>query len=432
VTVEDRLRATSLAITDTMREVRPLTLPPVQGPAAARRSRVRTPRRWPPGSPGWLVPLAAAVAVVVIAAGLGAVRGLTAARPGARPATAATSAVGIPRYFVSLEDIGASPKGAIERNAFLADTGTGKRLATFKPPPDAIFDYAVGSSDGRTFVLEAAAGRGYGPSGNHALVSKDKTALWYVLRVTPGAARQARLARIPIASSFADTGSLGVAVSPDGRTLAILTLAGESPGKARTSHPPMVLLRTYSVATGQLLRTWAAPASAWVGPPSGLTWLDDDRTVAFVAPTVVPRQYIRTLDTTRPGSSLVAASRPVFTLPDLCGSPLLAADGKSVICGTVSALPAAKPACDKGGIRLVAYSVATGKLERVLYQYSGDCSWGSALMVWARSGTTAIAAIVVSGSAAPHPQISRLVAAASGKGVPLPVTTWNGYGSIAF
>jgi hypothetical protein len=353
-------------------------------------------------------------------------------RPGARPATAATSAVGIPRYFVSLEDIGASPKGAIERNAFLADTGTGKRLATFKPPPDAIFDYAVGSSDGRTFVLEAAAGRGYGPSGNHALVSKDKTALWYVLRVTPGAARQARLARIPIASSFADTGSLGVAVSPDGRTLAILTLAGESPGKARTSHPPMVLLRTYSVATGQLLRTWAAPASAWVGPPSGLTWLDDDRTVAFVAPTVVPRQYIRTLDTTRPGSSLVAASRPVFTLPDLCGSPLLAADGKSVICGTVSALPAAKPACDKGGIRLVAYSVATGKLERVLYQYSGDCSWGSALMVWARSGTTAIAAIVVSGSAAPHPQISRLVAAASGKGVPLPVTTWNGYGSIAF
>lgn len=122
----------------------------------------------------------------------------------------------------------------------------------------------------------------------------------------------------------------------------------------------------------------------------------------------------------------------MFALPDLCGSPLLAADGKSVICGTVSALPGAKPACDKGGIRLVGYSVATSKLERVLYQYSGDCISGSALMVWARSGTTAIAAIVVTTSGPGHPQISRMVAAAGGQGVPLPVTTWNGFGSIAF
>jgi hypothetical protein len=100
--------------------------------------------------------------------------------------------------------------------------------------------------------------------------------------------------------------------------------------------------------------------------------------------------------------------------------------------GTGTFLPGAKPACDQGGIRLVGYSVATGKLERVLYQYAGDCISGSALMVWARSGMTAIAAIVATKSTAGHPQVSRLVAAAGGKVISLPVTTWNGDGSIAF
>jgi hypothetical protein len=52
-------------------------------------------------------------------------------------------------------------------------------------------------------------------------------------------------------------------------------------------------------------------------------------------------------------------------------------------------------------------------------------------MVWAGSGTTAIAAIVVTKSTAAHPQVSRLVAAAGGKVISLPAT-WNGYGSIAF
>ena len=345
--------------------------------------------------------------MIAIAAVLVAVRGLAARAWVAARACYDSTSPRIPRYYVSLKDAGTSPQGAVERNAFLADTRTGKRLAIFKPPSDALFTYAVGSSDGRTFVLEAAAGPGYGPSGNVRLVSKGATALWYVLRVPPGTAQQARLTRIPIASSFAGTGTLGLAVSPDGRTLAILSLTGESPQKVIKPRPPVVLLRTYSVATGRLLRTWTAAVSSWVGPPADLTWLDDGRTVAFVAPTNAQQEYIRTLDTTRPGTSLVAGSRPVFALPRLCSSPLLAADGKSVICGTTTALPGAKPACNKGGIQLAAYSVATGKLERVLYRYSGDCSWGTALMVWAKSGTLAIAAIVVTKSAAPHPQISR-------------------------
>jgi hypothetical protein len=431
VTVEERLRATTEAVTEAMRPVRPLDLQrdPAFAQAPAKRRLPRQPRRWP----GWLIPLAAAMAVIVVAATLVTVRSLSAAGPGSRPAPASTStpANGIPRYYVSLKDAGTSPKGAVERNAFLADTSTGKQLATFKPPSDALFTDAVGSSDGRTFVLEAAAGPGFGPSGNVKLVTEGGRDLWYVLRVTPGAAQQARLTRIPIASSNAGTDTLGLAVSPDGRTLAILSLTGESLGKGTTSRPQIVL-RTYSVATGRLLHSWTAPVSAWVGPPGGLTWLDDDRTVAFLAPTVVTPEYIRTVNTSTPGSSLVSDSRPVFAVPKGCSSSLLAADGKSVICGTGVFLPGATPACNKGGIELAAYSVATGKLERVLYRYSGNCRWGSALMVWAKSGTLAIAAIVVTKSVAPYPQVSTMVAAAAGKSTSLPVTTWNGFGTIAF
>jgi hypothetical protein len=433
VTVEDRLRATTEAVTEAMRPVRPLDLPPAlaEDHVSARPRRVRAPRRWP----GWLIPLAAAMAVIAVAATLVTVRSLSAAGPGSRPAPASTStsANGIPKYYVSLKDAGTSPKGAVERNAFLADTSTGKQLATFKPPSDALFTNAAGSSDGRTFVLEAAAGPGFGPSGNVKLVTEGGTDLWYVLRVTPGAAQPFTLTRIRIAATFSGTDTLGAAVSPDDRTLAILSLTGEPLGKVTTSRAKsMLLLRTYSIATGQLLRTWSAPVTAWIGPPADLTWLDDDRTVAFVAHTNATREYIRTLNTTRPGTSLVAGSRPVFSLPEACSSPLLASDGKSVICGTGTFLPNSKPACNKGGIELAAYSVATGKLERVLYRYSGNCRWGSALMVWAKSGTVAIAAIVVTKSVAPYPQVSKLAAASAGKSTWLPVTTWNGFGTIAF
>ncbi len=172
MTVEDRLRATTGAVSEAMRPVRPLELPPApaEDHVSARPRRVRQPRRWP----GWLIPLAAAMAVIAVAATLVTVRSLSAAGPGSRPAPASTStpANGIPRYYVSLKDAGTSPKGAVERNAFLADTRTGKQLAAFKPPSDALFAYAVGSSDGRTFVLEAAAGPGFGHSGNVKLVTE--------------------------------------------------------------------------------------------------------------------------------------------------------------------------------------------------------------------------------------------------------------------
>ncbi len=77
MTVNDRLRATTNAVTASMREVRPLTLPPDAAPLPPDphpdRHRRRSPaapghrsRRWP-GWGSWLIPLAAAVAVIAVA-----------------------------------------------------------------------------------------------------------------------------------------------------------------------------------------------------------------------------------------------------------------------------------------------------------------------------------------------------------------------------
>ena len=67
MTVEDRLRATTDALSGTMRQVRPLTLPPEQ---PGRVSPPREPRR----GRGWLIPLTAAAAVIAVAVTLVAVR----------------------------------------------------------------------------------------------------------------------------------------------------------------------------------------------------------------------------------------------------------------------------------------------------------------------------------------------------------------------
>jgi hypothetical protein len=445
VTVEERLRATTEAVTETMRPVRPLNLRSAAAgaEAAAKDGRARPPRRWP----GWLIPLAAAAAVIALAATLVSVRALTGARPAApsAPAPAPTAATvlanSIPRYFVELNAVGTSPKGAVERNAFLDDESTGRQVATFKPPSNAAFTSVAASPDGRTFVLQAAAGPGFGPDGNPELALQGRTDIWYVLRVTPGAtAKQARLTRVPVLTPTADS-AFGYAVSPGGRTLAVLSSGSTSTSKAARSGS-LLQLRTYSLATGRALRTWTAPLN---GPPAtenNVTWLDDGRTVAFDYPAATGHDSIRTVDTTGPGTDLVAASRLAFSEPNggACFSALLTSDGKSVICGTLTSAPQPPgagvssnvPTCDKGGVELTAYSVATGKAEGIVYRYTaGGCSWGVAQVVWARSAAAVIGAIVITKSAAPHPQISSLGVAAQGKFTVMH-GAWTGPGWIAY
>jgi len=449
MTVEDRLRATTEAVTAAMRPVRPLDLRPRAAEAGAqadaetpaRRLRSRLPRR----RPGLLAPVAAAAAVIAVAATLVAVRSLSAGPgPAATPTATSTASLpgGVPRYYVALTDIGTSKGGAPVRNAFLADAATGKRLATFTPPSDAMFTGTAGSSDGTTFVLEAEEGSHLGPAGSMRTGTVAQSDVWYVLRLPRGAADQARLTRVPIASSPGAAGTESFAVSPDGSTLAVLSQpAGDAGITVKAAGP--TTLRTYSLATGRLSHTWtAAASSASLDAFADLSWLDDGHTLAFVYSNIAAQRYVRTLNVASPGTSLLADSRAVFSVPaghPCDGSPLMTADGKAVICGVFAANSGW---CATGQLALNVYSVATGKLENVLYRYQGGCHFGTAQVVWAKSATLAVAMITVSKPVNPAQPVTNTVGVATpGKFTAVPVNVVGavtllggayGPGTIAF
>ncbi len=418
MTVEERLRATTEAVTEAMRPVRPLNLRPDVAAARApgKRRLLRPPRRWP----GWLIPLAAAMAVIVVAATLVTVRSLSAAGLRSRPTPATTSVPvnGAPRYYVADSAI----DNGSEDTVFVGDTHTGKRLATFKPPSNVTFGVIAAAADDRTFVVEAEKRPTPGPPWHLG---------WYVLRLTPGATQLARLTRIPVASSFTTAAVSGLAVSPDGRAFAVVFRAAGGGRSTVTSADP-VTLQIYSVATGQLLRTWTAPLSQRDLYAFGdLSWLDDGHTLAFAYPADSADRDVRTLNTTSPGTNLIAGSRAVFSAPTghTCDSSLLmTADGKSVICGVFAPN---NGWCTTGQLALTAYSVATGKLERVLYRYQGRCSFGAAIVVWAKSAKLAIGLITVSKSVPPQspgPLTVMSGVATPGKFTSLPVTLMRGIG----
>ncbi len=423
MTIEDRLRATTEAVTAAMHPVRPLDLrsSAAADPAPAKYRRPRRPVRWS----GWLIPLAAAMAVIAVAATLVAVRSLSAAGPGSPPAPASPLSSGVPRYYVALGLMGRN--GAPTQNAALADVSTGKQLATFSPPANMFFSYTAAAADDATFVLLAVP---LGPKGQKAGVPSE---IWYVLHLSPGAPQRAKLTRVPIAALATDTGVSGLAVSPDGRTLAALLFISHVGAKRVVTDDLMV--RTYSLATGQALRTWSDPARALsvTGPGTfNVSWLRDGRTLAFAAATRTAPLEIRFLNTASPGANLAADSRPVFSPPaanGACGSLLLTADGKVAVCG--GGYVAGPRPCAKGKMDVTAYSVATGKLERVLYLYRGGCRpGGSVQVIWAGSGQAAVAAVFV-GSA----KENRIGLMTPGKFTSLPIVSiGSAYdpGSIAF
>lgn len=410
--VEDRLRATTEAVTAAMRPVRPLDLRAdlVDSRAPAGRHKDRQVRHWP----GWLIPVAAATAVVAVAATLTALKSLSAV-PGpqstssATPTSPASLPAGVPRYYVGLTATGTnSVNGQIE-SAFVADTSTGKQLATVMPPADTTFTAVEGAADDRTFVLSGAEGPSLGPGGVKPEPATAETTVWYLLRLTPGAAHLDQLTRLPIPYHKGELTD-AFALSPDGKTLAIVSHSAPAARYQGT-------LQTYSLATGRLLRTWTTPLVSkgrnQINSITQLTWLDDGQTLAFlyqpfdnngVDLRVIPR-YFRTLNTTSPGTNFLADSKTVFSVPagHTCDSTeMMTADGKSVICGVFAPNSGW---CATGQLALNAYSVATGKLERVLYRYPNSCTQGATEVLWAESASLVIELTNVSTPPSPTPDL---------------------------
>src|SRR6202034_238222 len=87
------------------------------------------------------------------------------------------------------------------------DARTGHELAVIPPPSGQTFSGVTAAADDRTFVVMSYDG-----------ATQETT--WYLLRLTPGAAHPARLTKLPVKPLRAQP--TGLALSPDGRELAIM------------------------------------------------------------------------------------------------------------------------------------------------------------------------------------------------------------------
>jgi len=266
-------------------------------------------RRWP-GPAGraasWsrrMVPLAAAAAVLAAVAASGLVAKVFAPGPaGAGRAHRVSVAAppfptwdGLPAYFIAdpgpfegaepnSTNVGGSPASQLPRaqNLQIIATKTGQAVATVRLP-------------GYVASISASAGAFF------AAVVKDHAASFYEVRLPQGGT-QATVTKLPIP---ADTAPIGfIAVSPDGRKLAISTLVQH--GTASDIQNLVVA----ATSTGAEQR-WRTPARDAQGSMGTMAWLADGKTLAFnwTGPAQVsPSTGLRLLDTSAPGNNLLSGA----------------------------------------------------------------------------------------------------------------------------
>jgi hypothetical protein len=367
--VDQQLRA---AMRDTADEITPDSVPPLRlppGPSGRLGAAlVGGPPRW-----RWLAPLAAAAAVVVIvAAALALIGGPSRSGP---PQAAAPASV--PPYYVALTMTGNADccRRLVDppTDAVVRATATGTALATIKPPrPYGTFVGVTGAAGDRTFVLAAQ-------ELASLPLSEAPATGFFLLRIDPAnpvPSARARLTPLPITVP-PDTGVTGLALSPDASKLAISEVYA-------VAGPPAIHVVT--LATGAE-RVWPATTG---GPTFGpgttgepLSWAQDERTVAFI----LAGTQVRLLDTAAPGSSLLASSRLVVSVPASSNSPnweqvMITPDGQTIIAviGTNEVVHTGH------GVtvlqELVTFSARTGQLLHVLnripiYGYPEQVLWAS-------------------------------------------------------
>jgi hypothetical protein len=366
MTVEDQLRAAGRAVSDQVRDLPELDL---RARPAARRARARAARRWP-GAGRWLIPMAAAAAVVAVAVSLVAVRNPPRAAPevNAGPSRSAGPAVtsapvdpeALPGYFVAINGFQAGPtpspgqsgplKAPKPDSVIVGETLTGKRLATIAAPAGSTFAGVTGAADDRTFVLDSVQ---LAPTARSGILWPFQPRTWYLLRIRPGATPVQTMTTLdfPLPSG-ADVN--GIALSPDGTKLAVLY---QMPGNTAGGFPynGLFTLGIYSVATGAVLRSWTGddPHHGSYGyggnglpdPNANLSWTSDGQRLAFAyrnsnGPNA--DLYLREVNLAGPGGNLFTASKVIATIAVSttnarssvwCNSLGITGDGRSAICG---------------------------------------------------------------------------------------------------
>jgi hypothetical protein len=393
------VRAATRAYGETVTELRPLDLTAAAEPGD-RHVRPRRRRRFP----AWLAPVAAAAAVIALAVSLAIVRNI--------PAQQAAASGGVPRYYAALVP---QPPEGFENKLAVGDSSTGARLAFLSPPRGSTFYAVTAAADDRTFVVAAE------PMANAAPDNRVPPRTWYLLQIAPGTSSQVRLTRLPLPDLAGDE-VLAVALSGSGRELAV----GLIPNYSTSSKSP-IQLRVYSVTTGKLERVWStSDQTVFDGPglagiesvtATTLTWVDDDRALAF--PTLsaasyprkheeVTRKTMRLLDVSAGGSDLIADSRVIWSTQGLSNpfngsyaqlscantyvNPMLTADGKTIVCAAFKPLtpqgPVPGSAPGRYTLAWLAYSTSAPTVARTLAQLTVDApKWTAPAidLLWADS-----------------------------------------------
>ncbi len=383
MSAEDRVRTAAEATAAAVREIRPLTLPDSSAASARQHGRRRRAGSRLSGTFGkiketWIIPLGAAAAVAALALALVTLRHAEApAPPTTNIGTPSPPVAGIPRYYAIASQGKESHDGKAAISVTVADVYTGKAIATVATPATYVGGNSAvagvsATADDRTFVV-----------GSRNIY--DGVA-YYLVHVTPGARQVATIAPVPI-PQVAVGNLLGFAVSPDGKELAVLSVRGNG-----------TTLRIYAVKSGATLRTWTAGTWQYQGigvQQAGVSWTADSRQVAF-STAVGGTTYSgvleeRLVEATAPSGDLAIASKLLFKAPGNCSSLLLTPDGGTVVCATMVNYPPANSVdphpgspgvCGKDGPMFVAFSAATGKRLRVLYQYTGTCDYGVDTVLW--------------------------------------------------
>jgi hypothetical protein len=450
MTVEEQLRAAGRAVSDQVRDLPELDL---RRAPAARRARARGLRRWP-GAGRWLIPMAAAAAVVAVAATLVAVKSPPRTNPKFSMVPAASRSAGpaatsapvdpeaLPRYFVALNGLETMPpyspgqhsgpaKPLRADSVIVGETLTGERLATISPPAGRTFVGVTGAADDRTFVLDSV----QLAEGLPGLLQPTQPRTWYLLRIRPGATPVQTLTPLnfPLPNG-ADVN--GIALSPDGTKLAVFY---QVPGTgAGFPYNGLFTLGIYSVATGEVLRSWTGDdrhhgsygygGNGLPDPNANLTWTSDGQHLAFAYRNSADTNsslYLREVNVAGPGGDLFANSPVVATIGAStttgrykiwCDSLGITGDGRSAVCG--AELPETPPVgatldawtepspwlgcsapTDVAWPGLARISLAGDRLAQVLYEAKPRCvgaGWASAL--WASpSGDTVLGSVYYTG-----------------------------------
>ena len=374
--IEDRIRAAAHAAAET---VAPYSVPPLELPAEHPRGDGWRRR--------WLVPAAAAAAVVLVAVTMVAVGQVTRTKaPGIAPAATApgpmlpgpslasyVSAGMIPPYFVSVAFTGEATESPAV--AVVHDTVSGHALATIRPSIRGGTIVGVSAAgDDRTFVLDEQTWKKY--PGGDVVAGYPGAHSFYRLRLS-SAGRVSSLSRLRVTVP-ATQGLGGFALSPDGQRLALAV----SPMKG----PVRTDLEVVTLSTGST-RVWAANGIFRSGDADsrGLSWTADGRELAFEwQPKNVgmfPGVEVRLLNLTSASGNLMAASRRIiattrqftpsgstFEVSDAGNEPVVTPDGSAIVTNSVYFQVKTKYSGKawNGRYGFAEYSTSTGKLVRIL------------------------------------------------------------------